>query len=202
MNCPICNSPTNKKESFLGRLGGLDHYRCRYCGCMWNKPVPLKKMKKLGIYGIMMVLAANAFAQYPLNVPNEDAFFKALSWEESKNNPNAVGDRHLKNMAYGTLQIRSVYLDDVNRLAGKDVQKVWGKPSLVLEDVKNPEIARWAARVYLHSYGVRYQKITGKKPDAGVYARMHNGGPNGWKKESTEAYLRSFMKILQKEMDF
>lgn len=50
MNCPWCNSETNKRESFLGRLGLLEWFRCRYCGGQWNRPADKKRLKKLGVY--------------------------------------------------------------------------------------------------------------------------------------------------------
>ena len=49
MNCPWCGSHTNQRESLLGRLGTLMHYRCRYCGGMWNKPVKNAALKKAGV---------------------------------------------------------------------------------------------------------------------------------------------------------
>lgn len=120
------------------------------------------------------------------------AFLAALAIVESGGNPDAVGDLHLKNKAYGQYQIRQPYLTDVNRISGK---------SLTLEDVRgkdSEETAAWAVKVYLIHYGKRYTRITGKKPIAEVYARMHNGGPNGWKKTSTNAYWEKVRRTLAK----
>jgi hypothetical protein len=94
---------------------------------------------------------------------------------------NAVGDKHLTHKAYGILQIRQPYLDDVNKIAGT---------SYTIEDMKDPAKARWAAKVYLNHYGERYQRKTGNEPTLQVYARIHNGGPNGWRKASTNNYVR------------
>jgi hypothetical protein len=139
----------------------------------------------------LLVLATSVSAQYNLNIRDEGAFFAALTWQESKGDRHAVGDKHLRNHAYGTLQIRSMYLRDVNRIAGKNVQRTWGKKNLTLADMKDPAKAQWAARVYLSTYGREYQKHTGRAPTAEVYARIHNGGPDGWKQGKTLAYWRN-----------
>jgi len=49
MTCPWCDSRVTKADSFLGRLGCLLHYRCRYCGGMFNRPVPKERLKKEGV---------------------------------------------------------------------------------------------------------------------------------------------------------
>lgn len=41
---------------------------------------------------------------------------------------------------------------------------------------------------YWQHYGERYRRIAGKAPTAEVLARIHNGGPSGWRKESTLGY--------------
>jgi transcription elongation factor Elf1 len=32
VTCPACDHEQDESECFLGRLGWLTHYRCRYCG--------------------------------------------------------------------------------------------------------------------------------------------------------------------------
>lgn len=99
---------------------------------------------------------------------------------ESGGDHNAVGDKNLRNKAYGILQIRQPYLDDVNRIAGTKV---------TMEDVrKSRTVSRWATVTYLRHYGRVYERKTGKKPSMEVYARIHNGGPSGWRKTSTDKY--------------
>jgi len=101
---------------------------------------------------------------------------------------DAVGDKHLTHKAYGLLQIRQPYLDDVNKIAGT---------SYSIEDMKDPELARWAAKIYLNHYGEVYQNKTGDAPTLEVYARIHNGGPNGWQKASTNDYVRKLNGVLE-----
>jgi hypothetical protein len=118
-------------------------------------------------------------------------FLAALAMIESGGDPDAVGDHHLKNKAYGLYQIRQPYLTDVNRISGR---------TLTLDDIRgkgSEETAAFAVKTYLTHYGKRYTRITGKKPTMEVFARMHNGGPNGWKKGSTLGYWQKMLKALK-----
>lgn len=124
---------------------------------------------------------------YRLNLTNEAAFFRSIARVESECSHDAVGDKHLRYRAHGMYQIRYPYLQDVNRVAGKDVVRVWGH-KLTPQDMYDPAKARWAMRVYLHHYGLRYTRLTGQLPTASVYARIHQGGPDGWKIRRTLAY--------------
>ena len=36
VTCPACDRLQDEAECFLGRLGYLTHYRCRYCGMGFN----------------------------------------------------------------------------------------------------------------------------------------------------------------------
>jgi hypothetical protein len=42
--------------------------------------------------------------------------------------------------------------------------------------------------MYLDYYGDLYVRQTGRTPTDEVYARIWNGGPNGWRKASTRQY--------------
>lgn len=107
-------------------------------------------------------------------------FLAALIMVESGGDKKAIGDRNLKNKAYGVCQIRQPYLDDVNRVA---------KTNYTMQQVAASEsLSRWCTVVYIKHYGKRYTRLTGKPLTAEVAARLHNGGPNGWKKKSTDAH--------------
>ena len=134
---------------------------------------------------------------YSLYVDADKLIQALIKKENPYGLPWLVGDKHLKNKAYGLLQIRLPYLNDVNRIAGKDVQKVWGKDKLEISDMNNKEKAIWAAKVYLSHYGKVYYRKTGEKPSYEVYARIHNGGPNGWNKDTTLNYGKSVVKIIE-----
>ena len=42
--------------------------------------------------------------------------------------------------------------------------------------------------LYLSYWGEEYERTTGRPPTNEVYARLWNGGPTGWRKESTADY--------------
>ena len=119
---------------------------------------------------------------------------------EQKENPTrnifAVGDPRMRFRAYGLLQIRAPYLRDVNRIAGSRlIRRVWHEKSLTLRDMKNPKKARWACRMYLSYYVELYHKETGRVATIAVCARIHNGGPDGWRKSDTFAYGQDVVRL-------
>ncbi|HQG06785.1 MAG TPA: hypothetical protein PLX18_11665 [Anaerohalosphaeraceae bacterium] len=48
-------------------------------------------------------------------------------------------------------------------------------------------------------YGKRYKRITGKPATLEILARIHNGGPDGWKKISTAAYAAKVKSIYEEK---
>ena len=118
---------------------------------------------------------------------NWTVFILTLIAIESGGNKDAVGDKHLRNHAYGVCQIRQPYLTDVNRIAGT---------SHSLKEVQeSPALSRWCVVTYVRHYGAIYTKKTGKQMDLEVAARIHNGGPNGWKRKTTVAYWKKFQEF-------
>ena len=104
---------------------------------------------------------------------------------------NRVGDRSLYHKAFGLLQVRKPYIDDVNKIVGaKTMLKMWGKSRLTTVDMKDRAKAVWATKIYLVYYGQQYESDTGKKVNEQIYARIHNGGPSGWRKGTTAYYWR------------
>ena len=115
-------------------------------------------------------------------------FLTVLVAVESGGRLDAVGDRNLVNRAYGPCQIRSCYLKDVNRIAGT---------SYSIDEVRRSEtLSRWCVITYVRHYGERYERLTGEKLTMEVAARIHNGGPNGWKRRTTDAYWKRFWLVL------
>lgn len=43
MTCPYCDSTQHKGECFLGGLGLLNWFRCRYCGGQWSRTARRRK---------------------------------------------------------------------------------------------------------------------------------------------------------------
>ena len=35
--CPTCEHEQDESECFLGTLGALAHFACRYCGMQWSE---------------------------------------------------------------------------------------------------------------------------------------------------------------------
>jgi len=114
---------------------------------------------------------------------------QAIAMVESGGNDWAIGDRHLRQKAYGVYQIRQPMCDDYNLAHGTKhrAEEMLGNRQL------SGEICRW----YLTTYGSK--KRLGHEPTLEDLARIQNGGPNGWKKSSTKGYWRKVAKQLKKE---
>ena len=117
-------------------------------------------------------------------------FLTALMLTESDGNWDAIGDRNLKHQAYTAYQIRQPYLDDVNRIM---------KTSYTMSEVRDSQtVAKWCVVAYIKHYGKRYTRLTGKPLTMEVAARLHNGGPNGWKRSATDKHWTRFQDKLKK----
>lgn len=84
-------------------------------------------------------------------------------------------------------QLRDVYIEDVNRIAGTTFTRA---------DAENRDKAEYMMAIYWLHYGDLYQRETGKEPDFEVLARIHNGGPDGWRKESTRSYWQRVARVM------
>lgn len=115
-------------------------------------------------------------------------FLAALIAVESGGDRTAVGDRNLRNRAYGVCQIRQPYLDDVNRIAGTD----WTMRQVAASE----SLSRWCVVVYVRHYGRRYTRMTGKGLTPEVAAGLHNGGPNGWRKGATGPHWKKVRREM------
>lgn len=117
-----------------------------------------------------------------------DELVTALIAVESGGDDNAVGDKNLKNKAYGPLQIRQPCVDDYNR---------WHGTSYSAEDcLGNRELSITICISYVNHYAT--EKRLGRIPTDEDKARIWNGGPNGWKKESTRTYWTKVKRALEK----
>jgi hypothetical protein len=111
----------------------------------------------------------------------------ALCWQESDVNPSAIGDKNLEHKAYGILQIRQPYMDDVYK---------WRKAQECLNNVP------LSIDVYT-KYMALYMdpKRIGKPITDEIIARSHNGGGgNGWNRPETQVYwwqVQKKMKMLE-----
>lgn len=114
---------------------------------------------------------------------DHDKLILALIKVESDGRDHLVGDKHLKNKAYGCLQIRKPCLDDVNRACGTNYT-----PKDMLG---NRKLSIWVCKQYLRLYG-------GKQADPNHerLAKIWNGGPKGPQKPATEKYWKKVSKHL------
>lgn len=114
-----------------------------------------------------------------------DEFFVALSFVESSDRDNVIGDN---GKAYGRYQIRQKYLDDANSYAGT---------SYTLNDMLDPEKAKAVVIAYMNRYATKAR--LGHEPTNEDFARIHNGGLNGFKHEGTIPYWNKIQRALNGE---
>ena len=112
-----------------------------------------------------------------------DDLLEAIRIVESNNNPNAVGD---SGNAIGIYQIWEDYHTDACMA---------GNISGEYLDCYDPVYAENVVVEYMKRYATerRLGKVTPEK-----IARMHNGGPNGWKIGATEKYWDKVMPIFER----
>lgn len=118
---------------------------------------------------------------------NLEPLIKALIWVESGGNDYAIGDTHLADKAYGPLQIREPVCIDVNRKYGTD--------HLAQDCLGNRLLSEDICRKYLGMYANPYllrRPVTDEDR-----ARIWNGGPNGYKKWSTQLYWWRVKRYLR-----
>lgn len=111
--------------------------------------------------------------------------FAAMRQVESYNGRELVGD---KGRSRGVYHIQACYVADVNRVYGT---------KFTLIDRDNPVKAHRIVRLYLSHYGRLYTHVTGKPVTCEILARIHNGGPEGWKKKSTLKHWRRVARVMR-----
>ena len=112
-----------------------------------------------------------------------------LAEVESNFDPNAIGDG---GKAIGMYQIHEDYWMD-----GTDwIDVNW---EYHIEYVKNPTYSTVVVIGYLDRYGRNYEKKTGQPATMEVLARIHNGGPRGYEKESTKEYWRKIEALIDRK---
>ena len=111
-----------------------------------------------------------------------DRLIDALVKVESQGNARAVGDN---GRALGCLQIWQCVVDDVNQVS---------RVKYTHADALDPVKARAICRAYLARYATA--KRLGRQPTEQDFARIWNGGPDGWRKVSTEKYWRKVAAVL------
>jgi hypothetical protein len=88
-------------------------------------------------------------------------------------------------------QIRDIYIKDLNRIYTYKYH---------IRDKYSRSISEMMMYDYWRYYGYQYVKDTGNPITYEVLARIHNGGPDGWKEESTKKYWHKVERHLQSLM--
>ena len=129
------------------------------------------------------VLSGSAAFSEPFEVP--ESFFEAIRFVESTDG-RYLGDQD-GGTSHGPYQISKAYLDDANEYAGTDY---------TLRDVIDDETM---ARTVMCFYWCRYAPKD-RPATLEILARIHNGGPKGYEKESTLPYWKK-VKAKMEEIE-
>lgn len=129
---------------------------------------------------ILALLTASA-----IQLPAAD-IYEAIAYEESRGIDCAIGD---DGEALGRYQLHRIYVDDVNRIA---------KTNYTYDDRLDAEKSLTMVKIYLDYYGKRYTALTGKPVTDEVMARIHNGGPDGFRKQSTVEYWNRVKESMER----
>lgn len=113
------------------------------------------------------------------------SFIMLLATIESNQNPGAVGDNF---EALGMLQMHPGYVRDAAEFANEN----W-KHINALDELTTIRIFR----AYMNRYAT--EERLGRPVTLEDIARIHNGGPNGYKKKSTIPYWNKVKCLLEKQ---
>jgi hypothetical protein len=116
------------------------------------------------------------------------AFVLALIMQESGGNDRAIGDG---GASHGPLQIQKACLIDANQWRKAKGLSQFRFPNACYDRQKSEQILI----AYLHKYA--NEKRVGRPPTLEDYARIWNGGPNGYKKQATVKYWDKLKKALE-----
>lgn len=128
---------------------------------------------------ILLVLLALSFCELKAE-EKIDRLVSAVCMVESGGNDFVIGDKHLKEPAYGRLQIREPVCRDVNRRFGTSYRAI----ECLGNQARSVEIFKKYLSIYMAEFS--YEKG----------ARLWNGGPKGPWKNSTLAYWAKVKKEL------
>ena len=142
------------------------------------------KMKNI-IIVIIAIIAINCKA-----VEVKTKLLNAIKTVESNGKSDAIGDN---GKAVGAYQLWKTYVDDVNNILKNKGSKI----RFTYNDRFNAHKSRVMTLIYLKHYGKVYERKTGKVATDEILAKIHNGGPNGWKKQATEKYWNKIKAELK-----
>jgi hypothetical protein len=113
-----------------------------------------------------------------------DRLIQALIRVESSGNTRAIGDKERDHKAYGPLQVRQLVCDDINNRYHTNyrAEDCLGNVALSITIFKK-YVIMWAKESRL-----------GHIPTDADYARIWNGGPEGWRRKATEGYIAKVIR--------
>ena len=101
-------------------------------------------------------------------------------------------------------QLRTLYIADVNRIVrdwnrNANASGVTPFPIFTAADRTDEAMSREMMAIFWTHYGRVYVTRTGKPVTYEVLARIHNGGPYGWRKPSTKRYWLKVKAAMEKD---
>jgi len=124
-----------------------------------------------------------------------DKFWNAVQKVETGGEPDpliAIGDY---GASIGPLQIQKAYYNDAVQFDPSLQSGLY--TGYMYENCKgfgSFEYSKAVGNAYMGRYAT--VKRLGHTPTNEDYARIHNGGPNGWRRDSTKAYAAKVLKYL------
>jgi len=129
----------------------------------------------------LLILAMSAGGATPFTPPEK--LLDAIEIKESSGRGAATPDGD-DGAAIGSFQIHRAYWTDAMKALGKN----WP-----YSDARIPWKARAATRAYIRHYA-----RAARRPDLEAMARIHNGGPVGYRKPVTVQYWREVRAIMKR----
>ena len=141
-------------------------------------------MKRLFLLAMLFAVSFTAGAE------TLDETMDILKYVESEHNPEALGDFRIIDgekvpTAFGILQIRKIAIDDVNRVYGT---------SYTHQDAFDIQKSEEIFKLYIKHWAGKVCDRDGRDATTEDIVRIWNGGPRGYKKGSTEWYLKKYFK--------
>jgi len=137
---------------------------------------------KITIPIVCLTIMASTLEGLGNEIPSPRKLLDAICKVESNCDPSKVGD---DGDSIGAYQIQYAYWLDATEFSG-----IGGE----YEDVLNDEYAQQIILAYWNRYAT--MKRLGRIPTDEDKARIHNGGPNGYKKTSTVKYWNKIQNEL------
>jgi len=143
-------------------------------------------MTKIQLPALLLISAGTVLGAppAPAGTPKTriNKLLDAIEKVESGGRPNAVGDQGRSRGAY---QIQQGYWQD----ATKHGKVNWAYKPNVYDKAKSRQVVQM--------YWKRYAPEAYRRGDMETLARIHNGGPNGHKKQATQKYWAKVKKEIR-----